>query len=162
MHASDLGGGSVLHEVVEGDAAVAADPGGGVGKAGRDVLADTVERDLPGNFGVQQILRSDLDFRTEVVVLYIAKVINILSCLGSSVEWKATNLVGTEHVSVENLARDGVDEGVGNPGAVVAGGDFTKLVGADLGHRDFIGLGVVLDGDLSGHASHGSNLTPVT
>ena len=59
---------------------------------------------------------------------------------------------------VEDLGSNLVDERVSDPSTVVAVGDLTELVSADLGHGNLVGLGVVLDGDLSRHTTHGGNL----
>ena len=69
LHASDLGSSSVLHEIVERNAAVSANPGSGVGKASLDVLADALKSNLSWDLGVEQIGRSNLDFGAEVIVL---------------------------------------------------------------------------------------------
>ena len=70
-------------------------------------------------------------------------------------------LVGAEHVLVEDLHCDLVNEGVRDPGAVMAVRHLTELVRADLVHGDLVRLGVVLDGNLSGHAAHSGNTSPV-
>ena len=49
---------------------------------------------------------------------------------------------------VENFQSDVIEEGVSNPGSIVAVPDFSQFVGTDLGHSDFVGLGVILNGDL--------------
>lgn len=72
-----------------------------------------------------------------------------------------TYLVGTEHVFVKDLASDGLDQGMSNPGAIMTGGDLAELVSANLVHGDFVGPRIVLDGDLGGHATHGSDLAPM-
>lgn len=138
LDTSNLGGSSVLHEVVEGDASIASDPGGGVSEAAGHVLLDTLQSNLARDLRVQQVGSGNLDLGPKVVVL-----------------------VRSEHMFVEYLASDLVDERMGDPGSVVASGDFTQLVRSDLGHGNLVGLGVVLDGDLSGHAAHRSNLALV-
>ena len=50
---------------------------------------------------------------------------------------------------VENFQSDFVEEGMGNPGSVVAILYFSQFVGADLTHRDLVGPEVILDGNLS-------------
>ncbi len=123
LHARDLRGRRVLHEVVQRDAPVPADPRRGVRETRLDVLAHARGGDPAGHRRVQQVRRGDLHLGAQVVVL-----------------------VGPEHVLVEHLARDLVDERVRDPCAVVSGSDLTELVRADLGHGDFVSLGVVLDG----------------
>ena len=71
-----------------------------------------------------------------------------------------TYLVRAQHVRVEGLAGDLVNEGMGDPGAVVARKDFAQLVRLDLRHRLIVRLRVVLDGDLSSHSTHSSNFAP--
>lgn len=61
---------------------------------------------------------------------------------------------------VKDLTSNRVDEGVSNPSAVVTSSDFAELVSSDLGHGDLVGLGVVLDRDLSRHATHSGDFTP--
>ncbi len=61
---------------------------------------------------------------------------------------------------VEDLHSDLVDERVRDPGTVVAVGDLAKLVCADLGHSGLIRLGIVLDWDLRGHATHRRYTSP--
>ena len=69
-----------------------------------------------------------------------------------------TNLVRSEHVSIEDLASNGIDERVGNPCAVVSSSDFAELVSANLVHGDLVGLGIVLDRNLGRHSTHGGDL----
>ena len=69
-------------------------------------------------------------------------------------------LVRAEHVLVEDLLRNLVDKRVSNPCAVVTIGNFAKLVGLDLVHRDFIRLRVAFNWDLRRHATHGSDFPP--
>jgi len=64
-------------------------------------------------------------------------------------------------VLVETFQSNVVEEGVSNPGSVVAVLDLPQLVGADFTHSDLVGLEVVLDGDLGGHPTHSGDLAPV-
>ena len=138
LGAGDLGGGGVLHEVVDGDAADAAEPALHVADADVQVLADTVLGDLAGDVHVQEVVAGDVD---------------ILAA--------HEHLVGCGHVLVEDLGRDGGERRVGDPGAVVAGGDLAQLVGIDALHGAVIGGLVILDGDLGGHTTHGVDLAAV-
>lgn len=139
LHPRDLGGRSVLHQMVDRHAAVTGQPRGAVRQRGLDVALHSVLRDLAaGDLGVQQVLGADFDLLAADVVL-----------------------VGTVHVLVEDVHGDLADQRVRDPGAVVARGDFAELVGADFGHGGCVGLFVVLDGDLSGHASHRSDFAPI-
>lgn len=70
-------------------------------------------------------------------------------------------LVGSGHVLVEDLGGNAGQGRVSNPSAVVASADLTELVVADIVHGLVIGLLVVLDGDLCGHATHGVDTTLV-
>jgi hypothetical protein len=74
LHASDLSGRSVLHQVVERDAAVSAHPGCGVSKRGCDVLADTFGSDLAWYVRVQEIGSSNSNVLAKPVILYHAHI----------------------------------------------------------------------------------------
>jgi hypothetical protein len=132
LAARDLGRRGVFHQVVDGDAADAADPGFHVAESDVEVLADSLFGDLTGDVHVEQVVGGD-------VHVFAAHV----------------HLVGRGHVRVEDVGGDGGERWVSDPGAVVAGADLTELVGANLCHGGVIGLLVVLDGDLSGHTTHG-------
>lgn len=118
------------HQEVDGNAAHTAEPSLHVGQTDVQVLADAVLGDLAGDVGVQEIVSGD---------------VNVLAT--------DEQLVGGGHVGVKDLRGDGSQSRVGNPGAVVAGAHFTQLVGAHALHGLVVGGEVVLDGDLSGHAS---------
>lgn len=62
---------------------------------------------------------------------------------------------------VEDLPSDDFNERVSNPCPIMSSSDFTKLISADLVHSNFVGFGVVLDGDLSRHSTHSCDLPPV-
>jgi hypothetical protein len=53
LHTSDLSSSRILHQVVDRNAAIAADPGPTVCQSHRDIGADAVLRDLSGNAGIQ-------------------------------------------------------------------------------------------------------------
>lgn len=133
-----LGGSGVLHEEVDGDTADASDPGLHVAKADVEVLLDTRLGDGAGDVHVEQIVLANGDILTSHEVL-----------------------VGSRHVLVEDLGGDAGEGRVGDPGTVVAGADLAELVGADTLHGLVVGGGVVLDGDLSSHATHGVHTTLV-
>lgn len=118
------------HQEVDRNAAHTAEPSLHVGQADVQVLADAVLGDLAGDVGVQEIVGGD---------------VNVLAA--------DEQLVGSGHVGVEDLRGDGGQRRVRNPGAVVSGAHFTQLVGAHALHGLVVGGGVVLDGNLSGHAS---------
>lgn len=69
-------------------------------------------------------------------------------------------LVRSEHILVEDFHGDLVDERVGDPSTIMAVCDLTELVVVDLLHGNLVGLGVILDGDLGRHTTHGRNLAP--
>ena len=73
---------------------------------------------------------------------------------------QGTYLIGTQHILIENLVGDLVDQGMGNPCPVVPIGDFSQLIRADLVHRNIVCLLIALDGNLSGHPTNGSHLAP--
>ena len=130
LAAGDLGGGGVLHQVVDRHAAVAAEPGAEVLDADVDVGAQARLGDRPLGHEGQQVLRRDGD----VLAL-------------------AVDLVRARHERVEDLHRDRHQAGVGDPGAVVAVAGLALLVGAHLRERLLVGRRVVLDRDLGRHAA---------
>lgn len=133
LRSRNLGGGSILHQVVDGDTTKTSEPGLHVAKTDEQVLSDTLLGDLTAlNVRVDKVSSSDVDI------------------LSSSVD-----LVRSGHVLVEDLGGDDGKLGVSNPGTVVASGDLSELVLVDTLHGDLVGGGVVLDGDLSSHTSHG-------
>ncbi|KAI6775412.1 hypothetical protein HG530_002170 [Fusarium avenaceum] len=123
---------SILHEVVDGNAADSSDPGLHVAEADVQVLLDALLGDGTGDVHVEQIVLADGD-------------------VFSSHE----KLVGRGHVLVEDLEGDAGESWMGNPGSVVSSTGFTELVSADTIHGFVVGFGVVLDGNLSCHAAHG-------
>ena len=123
---------SNLHQVVDGHATNATDPGLHVAETDVEVLADTLLGDLARDVHVKQVVGANLDVLTA-----------------------DKKLVGGRHVLVEDLGGDAGESRVSNPGAVVTGAHLTELVGADTLHGLLVGNGVVLDGDLGSHATHG-------
>mmetsp|Transcript_19617 Transcript_19617/g.49852 ORF Transcript_19617/g.49852 Transcript_19617/m.49852 type:complete len:276 (-) Transcript_19617:958-1785(-) len=133
LGAGDLGRGRVLHQVVDGHAAVAAQPRLRVHERHVNVgaharLRHAARQALEG----AQVLRSHVDVAAAHV-----------------------QLVGLRHVLVKHLERHLDQVGVRHPGAVVARARLAQLVGAHLGQRRVVGGLVVLDGDLRRHAAHG-------
>jgi len=55
--------------VIEGDAAVACDPGGGVGEGGGDVVFEALGGDATFDGGGEEVGGGDADFGAEDVVL---------------------------------------------------------------------------------------------
>ena len=78
MDAGDLGGGGVLHEVVQRNAAVTAEPRGGVGEGGRDAAAHALGGDLPWDDGGEEVGRGDADVFAADVVLFNHNPVSIL------------------------------------------------------------------------------------
>lgn len=72
-----------------------------------------------------------------------------------------TYLVGPEHVLIKDPTGDRLNQRVSNPGSVMTGSDLAKLVSTDFVHSDFVGLGIIFNGDLRGHATHSSDLAPM-
>jgi hypothetical protein len=67
------------------------------------------------------------------------------------------NLVGRRHILIENSFGDGHQARVRYPGAIVPIGNFAQLVSANPIQGDFVSLGIIFDGDLGRHATHGMN-----
>merc|ERR1712093_437126 len=138
LHSGNLGSRRVLHHVVDGYAAEAADPVGDVDEHCREVRPDATLCDLSRNVGVEQVQSRNLDLLPADVVL-----------------------VRSGHVLIEDLEGD-LDEGrVGYPSSVVACLDLAQFVRTDLLHRRLVGLVVALDGNLRCHTTNGSNLASV-
>lgn len=138
LRARDFSSRGVLHQVVDGHAANAAQPALHVAETNVEVLADALLGDRAGELCVEEVLGRDLDF------------------FAAHVE-----LVGSRHVLVEDFGCNAGEDGVGDPGTVVAGADFAQLVGAHGVHCLLVGFLVVLDGDLSCHAAHGVHTAAV-
>ena len=68
------------------------------------------------------------------------------------------DLIGTHHVLIKDLTGNFVNQRMSNPGTIMAVGNFSKFVCADLVHRGLIGFFVSLDGNLSGHPADGRDL----
>ena len=84
----------------------------------------------------------------------------------SAVTWTSSRFdggsgSGVRHVLVEDLFGDRHQAGMRHPGAVVPGLHFAQLVLPDLFERLLIGLRIVLDRNLRGHAAHGVNAAAV-
>ena len=137
LRAGDLGGGGVLHEVVERDAAGPPQPRLQILHAHADVVPEAglgarALRDA------QQVLGGD----AHVVALDV-------------------ELVRRRHVRVEDFPGHGDEARMSHPGSVVAVLDLAQLVRADLVEGGPAGVGVVLDRDLRGHAPHRVRAAPV-
>ena len=73
-----------------------------------------------------------------------------------------TDLIGTHHVLIEDLTGNFVNQRVGDPSAIMTVGDFSKLVCADLIHRNLVCFFITLDRNLGGHPTNGGNLASKT
>ena len=69
LHTRDLSCSSILHQVVDRNAAIAADPGSAVGESHRDVRADATLGDFSGNIGAQQVCGSNFHILASYVIL---------------------------------------------------------------------------------------------
>jgi hypothetical protein len=56
------------------------------------------------------------------------------------------DLIRARHVTVEDLASEGDEPGMGDPGAVVSRPDLAHLVGANLRQRELARFGIPLIG----------------
>src|SRR5690606_18603923 len=132
LGAGALRGRGVLHQVVDGHRAAAAQPRGQVLDGDVDVVAQARLGDAAFGAGdVQQVSGG----HRHVVALPV-------------------DLVGAvaQH-TVEDLHSDGDQVGVGHPRAVEAVVGFAGLVVTDLGQRHLVDLGVAPVGDERGHAA---------
>ncbi len=133
LRPGDLGGGGVLHQVVDGDGAVAAQPRLEVLQADLDVAAQALLRDVSrGGGDRQQVLGRDVD-----VVAVPVELVRTLA----------------EHV-VEHLAAQRHEVGVRHPRAVETRCHLTLLVLAHLRERALVDLLVVPARDERGHPAH--------
>jgi hypothetical protein len=73
-----------------------------------------------------------------------------------------TDLIRTQHVLIEDLSGDFVNQRVGDPRTIMTVGDFPKLVCTDLVHCDLVCFFVAFDGNLSGHSTNGGDLASET
>ena len=69
LHTCDLSSSSILHQVVDRDAAITADPSCTVSKSHRDIGADALLGDRSGDVGAQQVCGSDFHILTSDVIL---------------------------------------------------------------------------------------------
>ena len=149
LAAGDLGGGRVLHQV-DGDATVGG-PGGDGGRAGatqpgvevaqrhRDVRAqpgrgDPARRPVDG----EQVVRGHLDV--------VAAPVDLVGPIAED--------------RVEHVAADRYQARMRHPGAIEAVAGLALLVGAHLGQRRLVQLGVAA-GDERGHAADRVRAAPV-
>ena len=73
-----------------------------------------------------------------------------------------TNLIGTHHMLIKDVAGDLINQRVCDPSAIVAVGDFSEFVLAYFIHRDLICIFITLDGNLGRHPANGSDLASET
>ena len=137
LGAADLGGGGVLHQIVERHATGAVQPCLDVADPDIEVLPE------PG-FGDRSVGDGEK-----------------IGCSGVHVLALAGDLVGLRHLPVEDLLSNRDQARMRHPSAVVPVAGLAQLVGADLLHRRFVGRGVVADRDLRRHAAHRVDLAAV-
>ena len=63
---------------------------------------------------------------------------------------------------IEDLTGNFINQRVGDPSAIMTVGDFSKLVGADLIHRNLVCFFITLDRNLGGHPTNGGDLASET
>ena len=73
-----------------------------------------------------------------------------------------TDLMGTHHVLIKDSPGDFVNQRMGDPSAVMAVGDFSELVCADLIHRDLVCFFITFNGNLGGHPANSGDLASET
>ena len=119
LRAGDLGGGSVLHEVVDADGTESAEPRLEVARGDLDVAFQAGPGDLALRRGdVEQVLGGHVDV--------VAQDVELVRPVAED--------------SVEDLLADGHEVGVRHPGAVEALAGLPLLVLADLGEGLLVGL----------------------
>jgi hypothetical protein len=69
LHARNFGSSSILHQVVDRDATITADPGSAISKSHRDVSADALLGDLSGNIVAQQVCGSNFHILSSDIIL---------------------------------------------------------------------------------------------
>jgi hypothetical protein len=140
--------------VVDGNTSESSHPVGAVVEESGAVGADTLLGDRSRHVGVEEVEGGDVDlFTTNVVLHKLVSPAVLMSIYG-------THLVRSNHSLVEDVESDLDEGGVGDPGTGVSGGALTSLVSADLLHGSVVAGVVVLDGDLGGHSSDGSDSSP--
>lgn len=166
------------HEIYR-HAAQSTNPVGAVMKQRHAVGANSRLGDASGDVGVEQIESGNVDLLAANVVLYddrragVSFIVRLASAhlphsrtrqrppLVSHTHSSVAHLVRSRHSLVEDLQRNLDQRGMSDPSSVMPSGNLALLVGANLGNGSIVALGVVLDGDLSRHASDGGNSTPV-
>ena len=137
LRAADLGGGGILHQIVERHRAAAPQPRLDILHADADVLAQAL-LGARAFVDFEQFLLADVDVLAQLA-----------------------ELVGLRHQPVEHLHRHRHQVGMRDPGAVMAGLGLALLVGAHLGEGDAVDLLVAPVGDLRRHAAHGEGAAAV-
>src|SRR5215831_5512595 len=107
--AANLGGGGILHQIEQGDAPDAAQPGFDISKANGDILAQASIGDGAG-WDLQEISGSRIEVRELLI-----------------------DLVWLRHQLVEDVHSDRHQSGMRDPCAVVSIGGFALLVRANAG-----------------------------
>src|SRR6266699_237891 len=131
LRPGDFDGGGIFHQVVDGNAASTAQPRFQVLQTDADVVAQACFGDLSPRDGQEVAGRHMYIFTLPIY------------------------LVGSLHDFVKFLHGDLYQAWMCYPGAIMTIGGFTPLVGAHTLQRLFVGLRIVLDGDLGSHAANG-------
>src|SRR6266566_804810 len=135
LRPGDFDGGGIFHQVVDGNAASTAQPRFQVLQTDADVVAQACFGDLSPRDGQEVAGRHMYIFTLPIY------------------------LVGSLHDFVKFLHGDLYQAWMCYPGAIMTIGGFTPLVGAHTLQRLFVGLRIVLDGDLGSHATNGVDVT---
>src|SRR5258707_8694393 len=135
LRPGDFDSGGIFHQVVDGNAAGTAQPRFQVLQTDADIVAQPCFGDLSPRDG-QEVARCYMDIFALPIYL-----------------------VGSLHDLVKFLHGDLHQARMSHPGAIMTIGGLAPLVGAYTLQRLFVGLGIVLDGDLGRHAADGVDVT---
>ena len=132
LRAGDLRGRGVLHQIEDGDRAVAAQPRGEILQRHADVVAHASLGDLAaGYLEIGELLGAHLHVLAQPLLL-----------------------VRLAQLLVEDFLGDGHEIGMRHPGAVEAVADLAQLVLAGLGQGDLVDLRILARRNEGGHAAH--------
>src|SRR6266566_9399862 len=135
LRPGDFDSGGIFHQVVDGNAAGTAQPRFQVLQTDADIVAQPCFGDLSPRDG-QEVASCYMDIFALPIYL-----------------------VGSLHDLVKFLHGDLHQARMSHPGAIMTIGGLAPLVGAYTLQRLFVGLGIVLDGDLGRHAADGVDVT---
>src|SRR5260370_16221901 len=135
LRPGDFDGGSIFHQVVDGNAASTAQPRFQVLQTDADIVAQACLGNLSPRDG-QEVAGCHM---------YIFAL--------------PIYLVGSLHDLVKFLHSNLYQAWMGHPGAIMASGGLAPLIGAHTLQGLLVGLRIVLDGDLGSHAANGVDVT---